>query len=165
MKKRWIALVGVGALVGCTAESTRIAIETQQRVDTVQQGVFDKQHEGLRILLFRDLLRRLQATGVELSAEQIATLNHFWNERDLVEFWAVQNERALGLRHVGVDAQLYADQAVLDLLWKAVTAKGERASEAIAGLAGSGLAPPVHGDDSDDDREAAIEAPGAGDSE
>lgn len=162
MKRLLIALACAYFLPGCTAESTRVAIETQRRVDSVQQGVFDRQHEGLRILLFRDLLRRLTATGVELDEAQIATLNHFWNERDLVEFWALQHERALGLRRVGVDAKLYADQAIVDLLWKSLSAKGARATEAIAGLAGAQATAPESDEDSDVDAGAAT-ADGSGD--
>jgi hypothetical protein len=109
----------LGVLVsGCTNESTRIAIETQRRADEVQQAVFDRQHEALRILLYREALRRVEGAGASLSAEQRDALNAIWNERDLLEFWAVQHERAAALRLLGVDAKLYGDQATLDLLWK-----------------------------------------------
>lgn len=143
LRLQFVILAGALGHCGCTAESTRVALETQQRVDVVQQTVFDNQHDGLRILLFRDLLRRLQSTGVELTVAQIETLNKFWNERDLVEFWALQNERALGLRRVGVDAKLYSDQSVLDLLWKALSAKVQRGEEALAAMAGAALPSPV----------------------
>lgn len=136
MRWSWVMLL----LSGCTAESTRIAIETQRRVDDVQQAVFDRQHDGLRVLLFRDMLHRVDAAGETLSPEQVDALNTVWNERDLLEFWALQHERALGLRRVGVDAKVYGDQALLDLLWKTMDAKLRRAEHAIAAHAGGAAA-------------------------
>ena len=122
---------------GCTSESTRLSIETQRRVDDVQQTVVERQNEGLRILLFRDLLRRLRDGGVELGDGQMETLNAIWNERDLIEFWAVQNERALGLRRVGVDAKLYSEQSILDLAWKALSSSTKRLEQGMAAAAGA----------------------------
>ncbi len=138
MHLRGTLYILTGAIAcGCTAESTRIAIDTQQRVDEIQQGVVDRQHDGLRVLLFRDMLRRMRDSGAELSDDQVATLNTVWNERDLVEFWALQNERALGLRRVGVDSKLYSEQAVVDLLWKSLETKTKRLEQAIAAEAGA----------------------------
>lgn len=112
---------------GCTRESLRVALEAQHRADRVHQAVFDRQHEALCILLYRDLQRRLAETGTPLSDPQRAALNAVWNDRDLVEFWALQHERAAALRLLGVDAKLYADQSIVDLLWKATEAKWSRA--------------------------------------
>ncbi len=125
---RFGVLLGV-LLGGCTSESTRIAIETQRRADEVQQAVFDRQHEALCVLLYRDLRRRVDDAG--LTAEQRDALSAVWNERDLLEFWAVQHERAAALRLIGVDAKLYGDQAVLDLLWKSVEKRMDRARQGL----------------------------------
>lgn len=127
-------------LAGCTAESTRVAIEAQQRANEVQEAVFDRQHDGLVTLLYRDLAQKLDETADEepsLNAAQRAALNAAWNERDLVEFWRVQYERSKALRLIGVDAKLYSDQAVIDLLIKALNAKIERGKQAVAAAAGA----------------------------
>lgn len=123
---------GTFAASGCTRESTRVAIETQRRADEVQQAVFDGQHEALRVLLYRDLLHRLEAQGVVLSDAERAALSESWNDRDLFEFWTVQNERAKALRVVGVDAKLFSDQSIIDLLVKSVEARYDRAKQGLA---------------------------------
>ena len=116
--------------VGCARESLRVAIAAQQRADQVQQAVFERQHDALRVLLFRDLEARLAIAGQPLTADQHTLLNEAWNERDLVEFWMQQHERARALRLVGVDAKLYADQPAVDLLYKALSTKMSRAQDA-----------------------------------
>lgn len=124
---------------GCTAESTRIAIETQRRADQVQEAIFDRQHDGLRLLLYRDAVQRLAHAAGEggFDATQQSVLNDVWNERDLLEFWRVQFERSKALRLIGVDAKLYSDQAVIDLLIKALSAKAGRVNEGLAAAAGA----------------------------
>lgn len=117
---------------GCTRESVRQALEVQQRANEIQQAVFDRQHDGLRVLLFRDLEARLSLAGVELSEPQQAVLNQAWNDRDLIEFWSVQQERSKALRVAGVDAKLYADQSLIDLLLKSADAKSDRARQGVA---------------------------------
>lgn len=139
----WAALAILSS--GCTVESTRIAIETQRRVDDVQQTIVQQQNDGLRSLLFRQMVQRASAAGEPLSEEQVEQLNLAWNERDLLEFWMIQNERALGLRRVGVDAKLYGDQSVVDLLWKSIDAKIKRAEQAAAAAQGAALQPNVAG--------------------
>ena len=131
----WCAflVVGVG---GCTQESVRVALATQQRADQVQQAVFERQHEALCILLYRDLQRRLEQAGTPLTPTQRAALNEVWNDRDLFEFWTVQHERAKALRLIGVDAKLYSDQSVVYLLYKSLAAKADRAKQGLAGYAG-----------------------------
>lgn len=138
-----LCALGVGALLGCTRESVRIAIETQRRADQVQQAVFDRQHETLRILLYRDLVSRLDGAGEELSAAQRAVVNEVWNDRDLFEFWTVQQERARALRLVGVDAKLASDQAVVDLLIKSLERKVDRVRQGLAAQAGEKAAAKV----------------------
>jgi hypothetical protein len=56
-------------------------------------------------------------------------LNEIWNERDMVQFWAVQNERAAALRIAGVDAKLGSDQAIVDLLVKSIEARAKRVEQ------------------------------------
>ncbi len=131
-----LAAVLVVMLAGCSRESLRSAIEAQQRADQVQQAVFEKQHDGLRVLLYRDLVRRLDSGEEPLSEAQLAALNEAWNQRDLMEFWAIQNERARALRLAGVDAKLYGDQSPADLIAKQLEAKGQRAKQAAAAQAG-----------------------------
>lgn len=130
-----LLIVVVGG--GCTRESVRMALESQQRANQVQQTVFERQHEGLRILLYRDVLRQLESSGMAMTPEQRAVVSAAWNERDLIEFWAIQNERAKALRLAGVDAKLYSDQSVLDLLLKSLNAKAERLEQGIASWAGA----------------------------
>lgn len=136
---RAAALVLLLIAAGCTRESLRVALEAQQRADQVQQTVFERQHDALRVLLYRDLVARLAEAGGPLSAEQAAAVNSAWNERDLVEFWQVQHERARALRLAGVDAKLYGEQAMIDLLYKQIDRKLDRAIEAGAAMKGAAL--------------------------
>jgi hypothetical protein len=131
-----VALAAVISSTGCTRESLRVALTAQQRADQVQQAVFERQHEALCILLYRDLQRRLENAGAPLSPAQRSALNEVWNDRDLVEFWSVQHERAQALRMIGVDAKLYSDQAVIDLLYKSLSAKVARLKHGLATFAG-----------------------------
>lgn len=139
-----LALAAAGALLagGCSRESLRVALQAQQRADEIQQTVFERQHEALRVLLYRDLLRRLAASGTTPTAAQREALHSVWNDRDLLEFWAVQHERAGALRLVGVDAKLAGDQSVVELLLKNVTARAARARSAVARHAGAALRVP-----------------------
>lgn len=141
-----LLLAGIG-VEGCTRESVRVALTAQQRADQVQQAVFERQHEALCILLYRDLQRRLEQTGTPLAPEQRTALNEVWNERDLIEFWTVQHERAKALRLIGVDAKLYSGQSVVDLLYKSISAKIERAKQGLAAYAGQRLAEEMTTDD------------------
>ena len=131
-----VCAVCLGSLPGCTRESVRVALETQRRADTVQQTVFDRQHDALCILLYRDLLRRLEGVGLQPNDAQRAVINEVWNERDLIEFWALQHERAKALRLLGVDAKLYSDQSAVDLLLKSIGARVARGEQALAAETG-----------------------------
>ena len=125
------------ACLGCTRESVRIAIETQRRADTVEETLVQRQHEALCVLLYRDALRRLAERGVALDDAQRAALSTVWSDRDLVEFWAVQHERAKALRVAGVDAKLAADQSIVDLLWKQLAVRADRVEQGLAAQAAS----------------------------
>jgi len=124
--------LSLGLASGCTRESLRVALEAQQRADQVQQTILERQHDALRVLLYRDVLRRIEQAGGPLNDGQRAAINDVWNERDLIEFWLTQYERARALRLIGVDAKLYSDQAVVDLLWKSLASKVERAKQGLA---------------------------------
>jgi hypothetical protein len=130
---------------GCTAESLRKAIETQHRANEVEEKIFEEQHDALCILTFRDLANQLQVGATALSEPQKSILNRAWNERDTIEFWSVQHERAKALRAAGVDAKLYSDQSTVDLLLKSLEAKEKRAEQGIAAAiaAASGSALPA----------------------
>lgn len=130
--RRKALVIAVAALGGCTAESTRVAIDSQRRADDTQRAVQDKQHDALKILLFRDLTRHLESEGVTLSHVQRAALNDAWNERDLIEFWNQQYQRAEALRLIGVDAKLFGDQAPIDLLAKQIAARVARVEQGLA---------------------------------
>jgi hypothetical protein len=144
--QRWrrpgAALCAAGLLFAgaCTRESTRVAIEAQRRADEVQQAVFERQHEALCVLLHRDLLHRLDSAECGLSPAQREALCDVWNDRDLLEFWSVQNERARFLRLAGVDAKLFSDQSIVDLLWKAIETRVERARQGLIAHAAAGVA-------------------------
>ncbi len=122
------------ALAACTAESTRAALAAQQRADGIQQAIFERQHDGLRLLLYRDALHRLESA--DTAPQRAAVLNEVWNERDLIEFWAIQNERCAALRLMGVDFKLYADQSILDLLLRQMESRWQRVEAGLAESAG-----------------------------
>lgn len=130
----WIGVLVLGTLgcAGCSQESLRVALRTQQRTDDVQQAVFDQQHEALCVLVYRDLVHALEGAGSPLTEAQRAALNEAWNARDLVEFWALQHERACALRIAGVDAQLAGQQSIVDLLAKQLAARADRVKEELA---------------------------------
>ena len=135
-------VVGGGAPAGCTRESVRAALAVQRRADSVQQAVFEQQHETLCILLYRDLIRRLEHGGAQLTAAQRAALNEVWNERDLIEFWCVQQERCKALRLIGVDSKLFADQSPVDLLLKQLVGGLRRVEQGLAGQVAESLVAP-----------------------
>lgn len=139
-----LALAVGGALMlaaGCTGESLRVAAESQRRADAVQDAVVSQQNLALRGLLFRDMTSRLRASGIDLDDGQEATMNAVWNDRDLLEFWIVQHERARALRLVGVDAHLYAGQSIVDLLWKRLAGQIDRARGGLMRAAAASAAP------------------------
>ena len=117
---------------GCSSDALRVAVESQRRADDVQQAVFERQHNALCVLAYRDLVDKLEAVGGALSAEELQVLNAAWNDRDLFEFWLVQNERARALRTMGVDAHLYADQSIIDLWIKALEERADRVDAALS---------------------------------
>ncbi|MCG3127305.1 MAG: hypothetical protein CHACPFDD_02163 [Phycisphaerae bacterium] len=134
---------------GCTAESVRLAIEQQRRTDEVQQAVVMRQHDALCVLMYRDVVRRIEAAGGPLNAEQRAQISEAWNDRDLAEFWLVQHERAKALRMVGVDVRLYGEQSVLDLLLKSLDAKVARVEQGVAGYVGRRVGETAAGEESE----------------
>ncbi len=126
-------LVGAVLLIaGCSSDALRVAVASQRRANDVQQAVFDRQHSALRVLAYRDLVGKLEDAGGVLNAEELQVLNAAWNDRDLFEFWAVQNERAHALRTMGVDAQLFADQSIVDLWIKALEERADCIDAALS---------------------------------
>ncbi len=132
---KWIAAAWLLLALGCTAPSLKLALEAQARADQVQRFVFERQQKAVRLLLYRDLVHRLEQES-SLSEQQQATLNDVWNDRDLAAFWAVQFERAAALRVAGVDAKLAADQAIPELLYKSWRRRERAAVSALAGELG-----------------------------
>jgi hypothetical protein len=92
------------------------------------------------VLLYRDLMHRLDGAGANLTRAQKAAVGDAWSDRDLLEFWRVQHERSKALRIVGVDAKLYSGQSMIDLLIKSAGVKWDRARQAYAANAGAALA-------------------------
>jgi hypothetical protein len=134
---RLAAVILTPGLAACTAESTRIALATQRRADQIQQAIFERQRDGLRLLLYRVALHRLESATT--SEQRSAVLSDIWNDRDLIEFWAVQNERCAALRLIGVDFRLYGDQSMVDLLIKQIEARWQRVEEGLAEAAGNAV--------------------------
>ncbi|HQL54411.1 MAG TPA: hypothetical protein PLQ87_06870 [Phycisphaerae bacterium] len=129
-------IVTLAPLLGC--EATRVALETQQRANDIQQTIFDQQQEALRIYQFRTLAARLA-----LKPAQQQDLNAAWNERDVLEFWAVMHERSKALRLVGVDARLWASEPIVALLGKQIRTTFQRASAATSQPAADGESDPA----------------------
>lgn len=125
----------VGLLSGCSDPSLKIAIQSQQRADEIQNFLFQQQHDGLVMYLYRDLASELASEEPPLSRDQLATLNSAWNERDLIEHWAIQHERAKALRHIGVNTRLYSQQSIVDLIGKSVSQRTSTVNAALAGQA------------------------------
>lgn len=134
-----LLVLGGLACAGCSQESLRVALRAQQRADDVQQAVFDRQHEALCVLAYRDLVHELEVAGTPLTDAQRAVLNAAWNTRDLVEFWALQHERACALRIAGVDAQLAGQQSIVDLLAKQLAARADRVNAGLAAAAAEAI--------------------------
>jgi len=124
---------------GCSRESLRVALAAQQRADAVQQAVVDQQHAALSVLVYRDLCHALTPGSGSLTESEREALNRAWNDRDLIEFWYVQHERARALRLVGVDTKLYGDQSIVDLLMRQAGLRAESLERGLAGLAADGL--------------------------
>jgi len=122
-----------GLLIGCSDPSLKIAIASQRRADEVDDFLFQQQHDGLVLYLYRDLAHQLATDQTPLSQTQLDTLSAGWNERDLIEHWALQHERAKALREVGVNTRLYSQQSMVDLIGKSF---GQRLSTAKAAIAG-----------------------------
>lgn len=118
-------------LAGCSDPSLKIALDAQRRADEVNEFIFERQHEGLVMYLYRDLANQLATEEGPLTAAQLATLNAGWNERDLIEHWAIQHERAKALRNVGVNTRLYSQQSVVDLIGKSFSQRAKVAQAAL----------------------------------
>lgn len=129
------AVLLISVLAGCSDPSLKIAIDAQRRADEVEDFLFQQQHDGLVLYLYRDLAHQLGTEETPLSNEQQVTLNAGWNERDLIEHWALQHERAKALRNVGVNTRLYSQQSIIDLIGKSLSQRVSTAQAAIAGEA------------------------------
>jgi hypothetical protein len=125
-------------LSGCTAESTRLAIQNERKANAVDMALYEREHQGLSVYIFRDTVAQMKESG-GLNAQQIAILNNAWNDRDLLEFWAVQKDRIMALRREGVEAKLYSDQSMIDLLIKQLELKFDRVKPAIAAAFGESM--------------------------
>ena len=132
-----MGIIGIGTCsVGCTSASTKIALEASNRVTQIQDKIQENQNKALKWYIFQKLLTDINAA--KTSDQVAALLNKAWQDRDLVEFWAVQWERARALHIIGVEAKLYSDEGILDLIWKQLSGKGDEFWGAVKGqLAGS----------------------------
>jgi hypothetical protein len=142
MKKTFIASFIACSLLfaGCTAAATKTALDTQKRVNTIQETVYSNQAKSLKVLLYKNLVVQLERDGQALLNEkQKATLNQAWNDRDTIEWWSIQNERAKALRLVGVDSVLYDSQGIIDLMFKSLEEKWIDTKAGIAAVAGDAV--------------------------
>ena len=121
LDRRWIWLelgvilgLSIAMLGGCTRPSTTQAIDGMDRSDRIRTEIRDRQHAALKIFLYRDTLAKLEAAKTE--GERAAILNEAWNDRDLCEFWLMQDERARFLNLATVGSKLYSDQGTLGLI-------------------------------------------------
>jgi hypothetical protein len=129
---RWVTAAVMGVILvfagfitctGCTAVSTKLAIEGSRRTDEVRTAVVDRQHRSLLILSYRETLAELnKATSDQ---ERAAILNEAWNNRDLFEFWYIQDVLARAMHYATVDAKLAASQSIIDLLLKDMSKRAE----------------------------------------
>jgi hypothetical protein len=120
-------------LAGCSDPSLKIAIQSQRHADEIQNFLFQQQHDGLVMYLYRDLAAELATEETPLSQDQLTTLNSAWNERDLIEHWAIQHERAKALRQIGVNTRLYSQQSIVDLIGKSISQRSSAVNAVIAG--------------------------------
>jgi len=100
-------------VVGCTRESTRLAIQGSERSDQVRSFIIGQQHRTAKVLLFRDTLGRLNAATTDQERE--AVLNDAWQNRDRLENWIVQDTLAWALHLVTVDAKLVSSRAMFEV--------------------------------------------------
>ena len=56
-------------------------------------------------------------------------------ERDLIEFWNEQYQRAEALRMIGVDAKLFGDQGPLDLITRQIALRVDRVEQGLVNAA------------------------------
>jgi hypothetical protein len=115
--------------LGCTATSTMLAIEGSERSDAVRTAVVERQHRSLKILLFRDTLDRLVLA--KSAEEQEAVLNEAWNDRDLIEFWLIQDTLARCLHIATVDAKLASDQSIFQLIVQDISRRAAGPLQAV----------------------------------
>ena len=134
----FVACLAATLICGCTATSTKLAMEGSTRSDAIRTAVSQRQHDGLKVLLYRDTLAKLNACKDD--GERAAALNAAWNDRDLIEFWATQDALARCLHVATVDAKLASDQAMLDLLLKDLARRAEKPLQAIDEYAAAKLA-------------------------
>jgi hypothetical protein len=119
---------GIWMLAGCTATSTKLAIAGSERSDEIRTAVVERQHRSLKILSFRATLAKLNRAATD--EERTAILNDAWNDRDLFEFWLVQDTLARALHYATVDAKLAASQSMFDLLIKDICNRAEKPVQA-----------------------------------
>lgn len=117
---RILALISVlglaGCLTACSTMSARYALENQQRATEVENTLFSNQQQSLKDYLYNETEAGLLQTS---DPNEVHTLlNKYTQERDTLDFWALQHERVNQLRLIGVNTKLWADQSILDLLYK-----------------------------------------------
>lgn len=108
-------------LCGCTSESTRIALEQSQRIENIQDTLVQNLHDTALLFMYRDFIDTIP------EAEQLKFLEYNKN-RDQLEFWMIQWERARALRLITLDSKLISNQSIIDLLIKRANLNQERIS-------------------------------------
>ena len=138
----WVGAVAFFLLAGCTPTSTKLAIAGSERSDGVRSFVTAEQHRSLKVLLFRETLTKLKAAQTDEVRE--AVLNDAWNDRDLFEFWYLQDCWARALHYATVDAKLASSKSMASLIAKDIAIKLQEpvqaADEYLAAKLGQSIA-------------------------
>jgi hypothetical protein len=122
------AILGT-CIAGCTAPSNRMAGDASGRVDALRAGVFMRQNDALKILLFRQTLAKINAAKTD--EERGAILNDAWNERDLIGWWGYQEILARCTQYATVDQYIAAQQGIFGLLAKDAARRWQKPLEEL----------------------------------
>lgn len=110
MRYAWTLLF----LVGCTSGSTKLAIESGNRVEEIQDTIFKGQQNA--ILTF-------------MQQHEYKDQAVLFKDVEALLLWTEQWERARALRMLTVDTKVYSTQAMSDLIWKQFNGRLSQATD------------------------------------
>ena len=138
------AMAVIVAVVGCTPTSTTLAIQGSERSDEVRSFVTAEQHRSLNLMLFRETAAAIEQA--QSPDERAAVLNKAWNDRDLFEYWYLQDTLARALHYATVDMKLATSKSMIDLIATDVATPAQTPLQAVdeyaAARLGEALAAP-----------------------